>query len=230
MNNLDKVIDKIRKLLAMAGDTSSPNEAMLAAKRARALMDKHQLSKGDIEKQTGDQFLESQGDSVTTSRRRWLLKLQNAAANLNDCIGAVTHAPNVKYLFQGFKSDAIVAKLTFDYLVQACNRQCHQSQVKGVSEKNFFRLGFATAIQNRAWQIKSERERTFVNTSGTALVPLKQSMISAHFGELKPLKASKTREPTYEEMKSYLKGEIAGQKVSLDRQLEGEESAKIASF
>lgn len=230
MNDLDKVIDKIKKLLAMAADTSSPNEALIAAKRARSLMDKYQLTKLDIEKQTGDQFLESQGDNITSKRLRWVLILQRSAASLNDCVGAVTHAPAVKYLFQGFKSDAVVAKLTFDYLIEACNRQCEKSQVKGASEKNFFRIGFAEAIHRRAMDIKSEREQTFVSSSGTALVPLKESMIVAHFGELKPMKSKPLRKPSFQEMHSYLKGEEAGNKVSLERQIEGEESLKISNF
>lgn len=230
MSELNKVIDKIKKLLAMAADTSSPNEALIAAKRARSLMDKYQLTKLDIEKQTGDQFLESQGESITSKRLRWVLILQRAAANLNDCVAAVTHAPRVKYLFRGFKSDAVVAKLTFDYLIEACNRQCVQSQVKGISEKNFFRLGFADAISRRALDIKSEREQTFVNSSGTALVPLKESMIESHFGKLKPMKSAPRREPSFQEVRSYLKGEVAGNKVSLERQIEGEESMKISSF
>ena len=39
---------RIRKLLAMAGDASSPNEAAIAAKRAKALLNEHNLSEADV--------------------------------------------------------------------------------------------------------------------------------------------------------------------------------------
>ena len=39
----EKIIERIKKLLRLAEDNSSPNEAMIAAKRARSLMDQHQI-------------------------------------------------------------------------------------------------------------------------------------------------------------------------------------------
>ena len=59
MNDEDKLIDRIRKLLALAEDAASQNEALIAARRARSLMDKHQITKGDIERAAGSQFLET---------------------------------------------------------------------------------------------------------------------------------------------------------------------------
>ena len=48
----DKIIDKVKKLLALS-ESSNPNEAFLAAKRARRLMDQHSLTKKDIESAGG---------------------------------------------------------------------------------------------------------------------------------------------------------------------------------
>ena len=36
-----KIRERIRKLLAMAGDASSPQEAAIAARRAKALLNEH---------------------------------------------------------------------------------------------------------------------------------------------------------------------------------------------
>ena len=43
-----KIRERIRKLLAMAGDASSPQEAAIAARRAKALLNEHNLSEADV--------------------------------------------------------------------------------------------------------------------------------------------------------------------------------------
>lgn len=230
MSDLDKVIGKIQKLLAMAEDTSSPNEALIAARRARALMDKYQLSRADIEKEVGSQFLETKADLVTSRRRVWVVNLWSAAADLNDCVAVITHSPRVEYLFQGFKSDSIVAKLTMDYLVDTCNRLCNESQSKGISEKNFFRVGFSQSIRQRAASIAEERKTTFVDSTGTALVPLKESMIEAHFGSLEPMNSINQREPSDREMAALMEGVRMGKNVCLDKQVEAVEQEQLPSY
>ena len=46
-----KIMERVRKLLAMAKDATSPHEAAIAARRARSLMDKHQLEEHEMEVQ-----------------------------------------------------------------------------------------------------------------------------------------------------------------------------------
>jgi hypothetical protein len=228
MNDLERVIEKIQKLLAMASDTSSPNEALIAAKRARAMMDKHQLSKEDIEKHTGNQFLETKAERETKLRQTWIRYLCGAAAMMNDCVCVLKTHRTVSYQFQGFKSDAIVAKLTADYLIETCDRLCEASSARGRSEKNYFRLGFAESVAKRALMIAKEREREFVNSAtGTALVPMKKAMIAEHFGELKAARAPNVREPNSSEIDSYVNGRVAGNDVGLDKQVTGAESLKL---
>lgn len=96
--SLDKVIDKISKLLAMANDTSSPNEALLAAKRARTLMDKYQLSQEDIETQIGSQLLEAQIGKQKGKLFLWERYLAAGCANLNDCRTVITRNYNGCFL------------------------------------------------------------------------------------------------------------------------------------
>lgn len=220
MSDNDKVIDKIRKLLAMAEDTSSPNEAMIAARKARKLMDKHQLSKEDIQESELSQFLETKADSVTRQRKTWMLYLASAVGQLNDCTSVVTSRPEVEYRFQGFTSDAVVAKLTMDYLVQECERQVNLSDAVGASERNFFRLGFATEINTRIMEIKREREKDMVTETGTELIPMKQKMIEQHFGKLKTFSRSH-RQPSMQESGAYMKGVNAGRSANLDKQVSG---------
>lgn len=226
-SDLSKVISKIHKLLAMAEDSSSPNEALIAARRARNLMDKYQLSKADIEKEVGSQFLETQADLTTGRRRVWVVNLWSAAADLNDCVAVIVRSSKVEYRFQGFKSDALVAKLTMDYLVEVCTRLCEASNARGISEKNFFKVGFSEEIMKRASLIAEERRESFVDSTGTALVPVKESMIEAHFGKLKPMETINQREPSEGEVMAMLDGIRQARSVSLDKQVDGDETTKL---
>lgn len=227
---LEKAIDKIQKLLAMANDTSSPNEALLAANRARKLMDKYQLSQEDIESKIGSQFLETGISSNKTRIFLWEKYLASAAGSMNDCRSVIRRGRNqVSFLFQGFKPDAIVAKMTMDYLTKAAQRTKKELGVKGLSESNLFMQGFSGEVLNRANEIKREREKQFVSNTGTELVLLKMTEIQKHFGELNSCRNHKPRAPlSRSEREAYSQGLQAGESISLDKQVYGQESAKLS--
>lgn len=226
-----KIIDKIKKLLALS-ESSNPNEAFLAAKRARNLMDKHSITKAEIESAGSSQFLESVSEHIYRQRNAWVINLQNAVGKLNDCISALhfeykSEKQTVKHLYRGFKSDAIVATMTLDYLIDACERCCKTSGVKGRSEKNQFRLGFASMIEMKSEWILEERMKSFVADTGTNIIPLKMNQINSFFGELSTDAGLKYRKPTLKEMDAYIRGVKAGQMTGLDKQLDEDEIKKL---
>lgn len=221
----EKIIKRIKNLLAMAEDASSPNEALIAANRARSLMDKHQISKSDVEL-FGSEFLETKADTITAVRRTWLINLGSAAGLLNDCVFCFSRKPRVEYKFRGFKSDAIVAKLTADYLIETCERLLEKANCTGVGEKNFYRLGFSIAVERRARDISLSRKEV-VTSSGKELVATKQLSINAHFGNLNYIKIKRARQPTYSEALIYQKGLDDGRDVGLDKQIPAEKRPTI---
>lgn len=230
-NKPDRVIEKISKLLAMANDTSSPNEAMIAARRARALMDKHQLEVSDIETAKGSQFLSLKHELKSSRTPKWMTVLASASSTLNDCRVLryrEEHEHNMSFLFQGFKADAIVAKLTFEYFVEACEKQLKELAIKGASKRNFFRLGFVQQIAMRCLAIKREREIDMVSSTGTALIPLKKAQIEDHFGECGVYKPNETRAATIEEKSAYLRGHQEANKIGLDPQIQDESDKTLA--
>lgn len=223
----NKIIDKVRKLLALA-ESSNPNEALLAAKRARRIMDEHSITKEEIESADNDQFLETVSDHVRKVRDAWITHLKVAVADLNDCMPVTKQKRgHVEHAFRGFTADAIVAKMTLDYLIDACERHCKALGIKGRSEKHQFRLGFANSILTKVEAITRERKANFIATTGTDLIPLKVNQVKAHFGKLTTARAHKLREPTGSEMDAYMNGIFAGKKTSLDKQIDGEETSKI---
>jgi len=223
-----KVIEKVKKLLSLA-ESSNANEAFLAAKRARKLMDQHSITKSDIENASGKEFLETKSEHEYRQKNSWVIILHGAVANLNDCVSVIGYSKgSVEHLFQGFTADSVVGKMTLDYLIDACNLQCNAHELRGRSEKNQFRLGFARAVVSKIHTILSDRKKEFLASTGTDLIQLKKSSITRHFGQLDTFTPTKPRMPTESEIEAYLRGEMAGNNTGLDKQVTGEELVKLA--
>lgn len=220
MSKKDKVIARIAKLLAMAKDVSSPEEAMIAAKRARHLMDKHQLSENDIEAslKQNDEFLADSTERSGSTIRQWLVQLQVASAILNDCESLIYRGRKARYEFRGYASDVVVAKLMFEYLIGACERLCQASGLKGHSLKNAYRVGFATRLSRRALEIKEERDKLHTH-SGKGLVHLKEEAIKKHFGVVEATYKPTQRPLSQAEYYAYKSGQKDGDAVGLDTQV-----------
>lgn len=175
-----KIIERARKLMAMAADSSSPNEAAIAARRARALIDKYQLSIGDLEERT--EFGMAKGSRARRATPRWEQHLAIKVANLNDCIvkydgaGALT--------FAGFDEDATVAAFMFGYITDACKRQC-DSYIKTQNRfgnRNAFKWGFARAIGEKIDEMLKERQAQVMTSTGTSLMVVKKELVEKEFG------------------------------------------------
>lgn len=225
----DKIMERIRRLLAMAEDTSSPNEAAIAARRAEKLMREHQLTQVDVlvKDLDGDSVEISTVDHVQTiygprykssGQPRWVGVIAVAAALMNECEADMNHVGHTR--FYGVAGDAQVAAAIFQYLIKETSRLAGKYP-GGRAEKNAFRRGCASALQTRAREIKAERERQFQETSsGTALVLLKQALIEQRTGrkfEYETGKASPV------DAAAYHAGRLAGRNINLNDQLEAGE-------
>ena len=91
MEDMEKIKDRIAKLLNMANDASSPEEAALAAKRARALMDKYQLDQLDIEGRLTEAFGEQQATRFFAALTQYMSFLATCIAQYNDCQSVFTY-------------------------------------------------------------------------------------------------------------------------------------------
>lgn len=187
----EKILERIRALLAMGGDTSSEHEAAIALKRARKLMDDHQVTLADIENIKDDDLGSSEYDLGSTRQQRWVTRLAINVAKLNDCI--VTYAArrrgeNKRYQFKGFKEDAGMCEFMLVYLVDTCNRLYQRDKDKlglyGTADKNDFLRGLAAGIIDRIKDMIEERNQAQAS-DGRSLVLIKMAVVEAEFGKEK---------------------------------------------
>jgi len=138
----NKAIERARKLLAMAADSSSPNEAVIAARRARSIIDKFQINNYDLE-DVSDFGISSPG-KARTKIPQWEQNIAIVVAQLNDCIANIERG---KFQYKGFSEDAEVAGFMFLYIVENGKRTCKefmQSTYNGC--RNSFKLNYSWAI------------------------------------------------------------------------------------
>lgn len=195
-----KIIERIRSLLAMGQDTSSPNEAAIAVKRARKLMDEHQLSAIDIKNEKGFELGSVELNNNSTIERTWATTIAIAVAKMNDCIVRLNAGmnQNLVYVFYGFSEDAEACKSMTSYLIQSCIRLYERDKVvkslSGLIQQDDYMTGISRGLCERLRMIISERELAMSETvTSQALVVAKKSLIDKEFGEVKYGQAKRSR-------------------------------------
>lgn len=215
-----KLLDRVRKLYAMSQDVSSPNEAAIAAKRARSLMDKHGIKASDLETSEFAELFAS--DRTFKAMPSWYGVLAVGVAVANDVQAIRTRG---KVQFQGFEADVIGAQLMFGYLIEAMERHLKQaSHLSGRADKGAFRQGFAGDMSQRLHALKEQRKQesrreaqAAGNSTGSALIVVKDKLVSQKYGSPRYAR----RSTTHSSRSGYSAGVNASQRTGLNTQVSG---------
>lgn len=236
---LAKVMERIRKLLALA-KSSNEHEAARAADIAQAMLAEYNLNEEAVVG-TATVDIVVDGD-LTTDPYPWRRPLASQVAKLYFCKYFYTTHKNVKpvydqHSFVGQRHNIVVAKLMFEYLIAAIDRLAREG-ARGLPEKQRspYRVSFRTACAGRlchriADRIEAAKEGGQIKTeSGTTLPALLDlyeqadkavsQFISDEIGEL----TTKTQKLAKLDEQALLDGDAAGESISLDRQVGGQQS------
>lgn len=248
--NMDGVLRRVKKLLAIANDSrADPNEAAAAAGQAEKIMRKYQLDNADVLREemrsaeafeTADvQVLMRRGESPEGFRPSkipgWGGWLAYSVAKLHGC--------EIRYVnlrdkgaairFYGFKADVQVAAWTFDYLVvttiQALRAWQRVSRTKAESES--YRRGFALAVCgliDKQTMLKRQDESAAQAQAPTrnALVLVKAASLAEKYGDFNYGDASPSKANLVGS--AYIAGREAGSKVRLTQGIGANSSDRVA--
>jgi len=210
-SNLDDVMRRVKKLLAIAEDSrADANEASAAAGMAERIMRKYQIEHADVIelelKRGGAESFASEdcGTSLAPEKRSdeasgWSGILAVAVAELHDCQCrfAWTQKYGKSLRFSGYTSDAKVARFTYVYLVTtmaaASRGFLKANPYCGRREAGAFRRGFNSALTdslNKATLAK-KAEMAEASTS-RSLVLVKDDAVAKHFGVIRYAKSGRT--------------------------------------
>lgn len=202
MENLESVMRRIKKLLAIAEDSrGDANECAAAARMAESIMRKYQIDHADVisaELQREDAFdstyvgttMDPEGASKTASGWAGILAVQ--VANLYDCQARYgwtpKHGKSIK--FSGYKLDTELARQTYVFIVNnmaAASREYLKiNRWAGRREGEAFRSGYIAAVNASIKDmIRAKREEMQQASSSRALVIAKGRAVAEHFGDVK---------------------------------------------
>lgn len=223
-----KIVERVRKLLAMAADTSSPEEAAIAARRAASLMEKHAIEQSDV--LMSDRASDGLGEQTASDGYKavpsWYAYLIVPVARLFDC-KAKYHNVRGRIVpeFQGIKEDAIVAAYTLDYLAGQINLLSEQYRKQhpeaGRSGMNDYRQGASLAIQRMLAEETEAKAQRAATQPGTSLVVRKQELVEAKYGVAKYKKSSQRTRASAHSANGYRDGKSVGLRSSVGQSTQG---------
>lgn len=179
MTGQDRIIDKVRKLLAVANDSATGNgvehEQETAMRQALAMLAKHNLSMSDIT----DLDEKEDRDCIEITDEYpcpWRRVIAQAVARMFFCQYFKTQVPNKQkynYSFVGLESNAITAKEMVLFLMKSVNAESlrrQKEQNEGVAFGTTFRNAAANRIAARCDALRKETESDASLNVGSALV------------------------------------------------------------
>jgi len=211
------IIEKVRKLLALAG-SSNEHEAALAARHVQRLLAEHNLGMADIET-SGDNGSAARVDlEAARILPKWVRHLSGAVADAFDC--RALHDPNRRVLvFIGVGADAEVASYTFSYLERTVRKLCRgylkSPELEDASARrrelarNSYYLGAVSAIGRN---LAEQKRQTPVTPN--ALVPVRDGLIRAAMQQFGPVRTVHGRR-SYVDGGSYQQGHADGRMVGI---------------
>jgi len=223
------VIEKIKKLLALA-HSSNEHEAALAAGHAQRLLAEHNLAMADIVAVHRPDKADTIETTVSKSLPKWLRHLSAGVSSAFDC-QAVHHPATGKMTFIGVGADVQVAVYTFTYLDRTvrilCSTYMKQYATGAVANRHrelmrhSYFLGAITTITAR---LREQKIKTPVTTG--ALVPVKEGLIKQALSEIGSIRTLHSRR-SYINSNAYTCGQADGGAIGLRHGVTGSASPQV---
>lgn len=226
-----RIIEKIKKLLAFAGDhRGNPNEIARAAAQAEAMLRKYNLEMTDVimaelkdnedAVTTADVFLRYRRGKRYTKIPTWAQWLAVAISELFDCHCKINFSFNTNdrveavLRFFGYHTDLTICTWMIDYVCAEVYRAARNADIQGTKAADSFRRGASRVICQRLRELKSQKDNEYRSSStGTALVVYKRAKVEEKFGEFSY--SSKEDKATIDHA-AYMAGVAAGSKINLN--------------
>lgn len=200
----EKLADRIRKLLALAGNNPSEAEAAAAMERASALMAEHNLTMAKVTTLgTEDERIAADHDGQH-ARMTWARAIWGAVARLNFCLYSYrTPEPNGgteriaggrirstephigdRHSLIGTRANVTSTQVMALYLVETVERMARECpDIHGMHEHHAFKLGCARRLAQRLDELLKQRmaaERKAQTPATSSNLPTLASLYSTH--------------------------------------------------
>lgn len=220
------VIEKIKKLLALA-NSANEHEAALAAGHAQRLLSEHNLAMADIEAAHKPDKADKVETSVSKTLPKWLRHLSASVSAAFDC-QAIHHPATGIMTFIGVGADVQIAAYTFTYLDRTVRKLCsgymkqHISSITANRKRELMRQSYYLgAVSTIGFSLREQKIKTPVTTF--ALVPVKEGLIRQAMSEIGNLRTMHSRK-SYINKDAYDRGQTDGRQVGVHHGISGASS------
>ncbi|MDD2365155.1 MAG: DUF2786 domain-containing protein [Desulfuromonadaceae bacterium] len=217
------IIEKIKKLLALA-NSGNEHEAALAASHAQRLLSEHNLAMTDIESFNKPDKADRVETSVSKKLPKWLRHLSSGISAAFDC-QAIHHPATGKMTFIGVGADVQIAVYTFTYLNSTVRRLCGGYMKLNTDpntpgrHRELIRQSYCLgAVSTIVLKLKEQKVQTPV-TKG-AMVLVKEGLIRQAMNEIGKIRIMHNRR-SYINSEAYAKGQSDGREVGVNHAING---------
>lgn len=150
---MEKIIEKIQKLLALANNNPNENEAMAAALKAQRLMAENDISLEQVDETIDNKEIvkEIYHASNKHEMKKWKFGLANVVANNFRC--KVFFLDGKDVVFYGYQADAKIALQVFTFLYEVGNKlavryynKCKKEGRNTQGVMNTYLIGFKDGV------------------------------------------------------------------------------------
>jgi hypothetical protein len=215
-----RIINELRKKTEDRGCTEE--EALAAARTIGDLLEKYDLEMTETDVR----------EDAASCRQIEVYAADNFAGVLVTGIGKFCtlvvyenrhegHA--CKYVMFGTPQDLEMGEYLYEMCAEAMERGWSDyMEVHGYSmaKRSSFRQGFSSRVHRRLRELKEERDRRTMAATGTALVVLKDQLVTTEFAK-QGVKLGKSAPQRAVHGHAYQEGRAAGDRVNLERPLGG---------
>lgn len=219
MTEQEKILERVKKLLALAGNNNSEHEAAAAAAKAQELLLKHDLDMSMVEDSSVE--VDDEGVHHTILEKnyvgaRGILMKAITDATMTECVSSDMGGNHKMFHVFGKEANVEVAVYMYGYLIREINRLSPKPLGGRIS--NSFRLGAISTIRRRMMETFTEFQEASDQTR--ALVVIHNAVaVRAKEAYFDPSSLTKGKRSPVNDARAYNAGKAAGEKIPLRRGL-----------
>ena len=232
---MERIAERIRKLLALANNNPSEVEAAIALERASALMAEHNLTMAQVDAHgTGDERVEEKHNAAYR-QQTWARLIWGSVCDLNFCLYCYWCSQRREggrevdeHKIIGTRSNVETTKAMVDYLITTIERLARESEFIGQRDLHAFKLGCARRLSVRLDLLRHKRAEEKKPPSASSTLPVLRDVYAAHQAANEDTYAKiHGKRPKFaagsalgtSSLGAYERGQRAGSKVSLNTQV-----------